>query len=288
MSITNVRVSKRTKGAKSGSTSGVPPLIAINTLVFDVSGSTASMGDAPAEQLHSLLHKFQEDARTNDSNIQVSLHVFSDSISQVIPRNQDEYSVDMRTFDIPSMVTILDMLCPRGCTALYDAGIEGFAHINRIYDHEFSKLSRAVRALKPYISKCYVLATDGMDNRSTHTISDFKTHTLAAKEKGIIPLFLFANIGSEMGQKMGFKRNNAAQFQPTYAGVSNMLRATTSILRQVSSGQTQTIDTQTMTQDTDPVSPQIDPIDPADYSAAPPTMPMPSVFGTRAPPLRRY
>ena len=285
MSNTSVRVSRRTKG---GSTSGVPPLIAINTLVFDVSGSTTSMGDAPAEQLHSLLHKFQEDARANDSNIQVSLHVFSDSISQVIPNNQDDYSVDMRTFVIPSMAIILEMLCPRGCTALYDAGIMGYDHVEKTYEREFAKLSPKVRALKPYISKCYVLATDGMDNRSTHTISDFKTHTLEAKEKGIMPLFLFANIGSEMGKKMGFKQHNAAKFMPTYAGVSNMLRATTTVLRQVSSGQTHTIDTQSMTQDIDPVSPPINPVDPTDYSTTAPTIPMPAVFGTRPPLLRRY
>lgn len=256
MSLSCLNSIKRTSGGSKQS--AVPPLIAINALIFDVSGSTYSMGDAPAEQLHNLLITFQKDAIENNSRILISLHIFADNIRQVFPSNPDEFSVDMRTFDIPSIDIIKTLLEPRGCTALYDAGITGFDHINKIYTHELSKLPRNVRILDPYISRCYVLATDGLDNMSTHTISDFKSHTLQAKKNGIQPLFLFANIGTEMGHKMGFMRQNAAEFKPTYAGVSNMLRATTNVLRQVSSGHTQTIDTQSMTQDVDDIDGIID------------------------------
>jgi hypothetical protein len=257
------------------------PLVAINSLVFDVSGSTYSMGDAPMEQIHELMTKLQEDAVANDANIRLSLHTFNSIVRQVIPADPTELSVDLRTFKIPSLDKIRSILQPGGSTALYDAGIQGFDHLEKIYDHELSKLSRRVRNLNPTITKCYVLATDGMDNQSTHSISDFKKRTLTAKENNVQPLFLFANIGSEMGEKMGFKKSNAAQFAPTYSGVTNMMRATTECLRQVSSGQTQTLDSQVLAQDMDPVSP---PATPQYDSNGTPMMP-----GLRAPvSLRQY
>ena len=233
------------------------PLVAINSLVIDVSGSTYSMGDAPMEQIHELMTKLKEDAITNNTNIRLSLHTFNGTVRQVIPTNPTELSVDMRTYTVPSLATIRDILRPGGSTALYDAGIQGLDHIEKIYEQEWNKLPKAVRSLNPTITKCFVLATDGLDNQSTHSISDFKTRTLVAKKNNVQPLFLFANIGSEMGEKMGFKKSNAAQFTPSYVGVTNMMRATTECLRQVSSGQTPTIDSQTLSHTTSsPTSPR--------------------------------
>jgi hypothetical protein len=265
------------------------PLVAINSLVFDVSGSTYSMGDAPMEQIHELMTKLKEDAITNNANIRLSLHTFNSTVRQVIPADLNELSVDLRTFQIPSLAEIHTILQPGGSTALYDAGIQGFDHLEKIYQHEWNKLSREVRDLNPYISKCFVLSTDGMDNQSGHSISGFKKRTLIAKENNVQPLFLFANIGSDMGKKMGFKKSNAAQFTPTYAGVTSMMRATTECLRQMSSGQTQTLDSQALTQDVEPVSPP-----PPQYdSSGVPVMPgihlrQHANIGMAPPPLRRY
>ena len=230
------------------------PLIAINSLVFDNSGSTESMGDAPVEQIHELMTKLKEDSIKNNSNIRVSLHTFNTTIRQVIPSDPSQLSVDMREFEVPSLHEFREILRPGGMTALYDAGIIGFNHIDKIYNEEFSKLPKNVQKLNPYISKCYVLSTDGLDNQSEHSISDFKKATLKAKENNVQPLFLFANIDSEMGKQMGFKKTNTAKFNPTYSGVTSMLRATTQALRQVSSGQTQTINSQQLTQDMSPVT----------------------------------
>ena len=273
------------------------PLVAINSLVFDISGSTHSMGSAPVEQLHELMMKLKGDAIDNDANIQLSLHTFNHTVQQVIPSTPGELSVDMRTFEVPSLSELQTILEPRGMTALYDAGIIGYNHIENIYKQEWDKLSRDVQRLNPKITKCYVLSTDGMDNQSTHSISDFKKATLTAKENNVQPLFLFANIGSEMGKQMGFQQANAAQFDPTYTGVTNMLRATTNALRQYSSGQTQTIDSQALTQDT---SPPTSPPAPPQYSSnGAPLMPglPPQIslrqhacvgLGSSPPPLRRY
>ena len=202
------------------------------------------------EQIHELMTKLQQDAIDNNTNIRLSLHTFNGTVRQVIPADPTQLSVDLRTFTIPSLSDIRDILQPGGSTALYDAGIQGFDHIDKIYEHEWNKLSRDVRSLNPTITKCYVLSTDGMDNQSTHSMSDFKKRTLIAKENNVQPLFLFANIGSDMGEKMGFQKSNAAQFTPTYSGVTNMMRATTECLRQMSSGQTHTIDSQMLTQET--------------------------------------
>jgi len=161
------------------------PLVAINSLVIDVSGSTYSMGDAPMEQIHELMTKLKEDAITNNTNIRLSLHTFNGTVRQVIPTNPTELSVDMRTYTVPSLATIRDILRPGGSTALYDAGIQGLDHIEKIYEQEWNKLPKAVRSLNPTITKCYVLATDGLDNQSTHSISDFKTRTLVAKKNNV-------------------------------------------------------------------------------------------------------
>ena len=271
------------------------PLVAINSLVIDVSGSTYSMGDAPMEQIHELMTKLKEDAITNNTNIRLSLHTFNGTVRQVIPADPSELSVDMRTFTVPSLATVQDILRPGGSTALYDAGIQGFNHIEKIYEQEWNKLPQTVRSLNPIITKCYVLATDGFDNQSTHSISDFKKRTLIAKENNVQPLFLFANIASEMGKKMGFKKSNAAQFTPTYSGVTNMMRATTNCLRQVSSGQTQTIDSQMLTQNMSPPTSPRSPRTPPYNLRSRPMSPPPILrayahrgFGVSPPPLRRY
>jgi len=267
------------------------PLVAINSLIFDVSGSTHSMGDAPMEQIHELMTKLKEDAIANNTNIRLSLHTFNGSVRQVIPSDPSQLSVDLRTFTIPSLSDIRNILRPGGSTALYDAGIIGFDHLEKIYEEEWNKLPRDVRSLNPSITKCYVLSTDGMDNLSKHSMSDFKKRTLIAKENDVQPLFLFANIGSDMGEKMGFKKSNAAQFIPTYSGVTNMLRATTECLRQMSSGQTQTIDSQTLTQD---MSPPTSPRSPPNLRTRPTSTPLNlraqahNKYGLSPPQLRRY
>lgn len=270
---------------------GPAPLISLNALVFDISGSTQSMGDAPVEQLHELMSQLQSDAIKDDRNIRLSLHVFDSVFRQIFPADLSEYSVDLRTFEIPSIDTIRSILRPRGMTALYDAGITGLDVLEKAATSEFNKLSPSVRKLKPYISKCFVLSTDGYDNSSHASISDFKRSLIKAKESGVQPLFLSANISTEMNEQMGFEPINAAQFQPTYDGMTQMLRATTNMLRQVSSGASHTIDAQSLTQN---VSPQHIPITPS-----PPPLPvnydplvaplMPGLgFGLRPPPLRRY
>ena len=274
-----------TSTSRGGPTpSGPAPLISLNALVFDISGSTQSMGDAPVEQLHELVSRLQSDAMKDDRNIRLSLHTFDDQIRQIFPKDTKHHSVDLRTFDIPTIDELREILRPRGCTALYDAGILGLEALEKAYDEEVSKLPKSIRLLDPYISRCFVLSTDGYDNSSEHSISDFKRALLTAKESGVQPLFLSANINTELNQQMGFKTNNASQFQPTYDGMTQMMRATTNMLRQVSSGGTQTIDTQSLNP---PVSPPPPPT-PADYDPlVPPAMPMPA-FGFRPPTLRRY
>ena len=73
------------KRDEDGGRVGAPPPIAFNALIFDVSGSTESMGDAPVEQLHELMNQLKEDAIKDDRNIQLSLHTFSSTIKQVFP-----------------------------------------------------------------------------------------------------------------------------------------------------------------------------------------------------------
>ena len=265
--------------------SGPAPLISLNALVFDISGSTQSMGDAPVEQLHELMTQLKSDATKDDRNIRFSLHTFDTQTNQVFPKDTTQHSVDLRTFTIPTIDELRAILRPRGCTALYDAGILGLASLEKAYDEELSKLPKSIQLLDPYISKCFVLSTDGYDNSSEHSISDFKRALLTAKESGVQPLFLSANISTEMNQQMGFKANNAAQFQPTYDGMTQMMRATTNMLRQVSSGASQTINAQSLNP---PVSPTAPPPLPANYDPlVAPAMPMP-VLGFRPPVLRRY
>ena len=284
------------KRDEEGGRVGAPPLIAFNALIFDVSGSTESMGDAPVEQLHELMTQLQEDAKTDDRNIQLSLHTFSSAIKQVFPAAKDENSVDMRTFTIPSIAELRDILRPGGSTALYDAGIQGLDILERAYDKEVAKIPKGVRALNPKITKCYVLSTDGYDNSSEASVSDFKKKLLEAKKNGVQPLFLSANISSALTEQMGFEKNTTAQFQPTYQGMTQMLRATTNALRQYSSGATESIDSQVLTQDMDPVTP---PAPPQYDSSGTPMMPglNPSIslrqhanigLGFSPPLLRRY
>jgi hypothetical protein len=293
------------KRDEEGGRVGAPPLIAFNALIFDVSGSTQSMGDAPVEQLHELMTQLQEDAKTDDRNIQLSLHTFSSAIKQVFPAAKDENSVDMRTFTIPSIAELRNILRPGGSTALYDAGIQGLDVLDRAYDKEVAKIPKSIMNLKPKITKCYVLSTDGYDNTSTASISDFKKKLLEAKKNDVQPLFLSANISSALTEQMGFEKNTTAQFQPTYQGMTQMLRATTNALRQYSSGATESIDSQVLTQDMDSVTPP--PVD----SNGTPMMPglgggispgmgggislrqhanptFDNVWGRAPPPLRRY
>jgi hypothetical protein len=301
------------KRDEEGGRVGAPPLIAFNALIFDVSGSTQSMGDAPVEQLHELMTQLQEDAKTDDRNIQLSLHTFSSAIKQVFPAAKDENSVDMRTFTIPSIAELRNILRPGGSTALYDAGIQGLDVLERAYDKEVAKIPKSIMNLKPKITKCYVLSTDGYDNTSTASISDFKKKLLEAKKNGVQPLFLSANISSALTEQMGFEKNTTAQFQPTYQGMTQMLRATTNALRQYSSGATETIDSQMLTPDIDAVSPPpVTPLAPIQYdSNGTPMMPglgggispgmgggislrqhanptFDNVWGRAPPPLRRY
>tara|TARA_B110000208_G_scaffold59673_1_gene77847 strand:+ start:856 stop:1782 length:927 start_codon:yes stop_codon:yes gene_type:complete len=296
------------KRDEDGGRVGAPPLIAFNALIFDVSGSTESMGDAPVEQLHELMNQLKEDATKDDRNIQLSLHTFSSTIKQVFPAAKDENSVDMRTFTIPSIDELREILRPGGCTALYDAGIQGLDVLDRAYDKEVAKIPKSVMALNPKFTKCYVLSTDGYDNTSTASISDFKKKLLEAKKNGVQPLFLSANISTALTEQMGFESNTTAQFQPTYQGMTQMLRATTNALRQYSSGATDTIDSQMLTQDMDPVTP---PTPPQYDSNGTPMMPglgsgispgmgggislrqhanptFDTVWGRAPPPLRRY
>ena len=279
-----------TKSDNNGKRSGAPPLIALNALIFDNSGSTESMGDAPVEQLHELMTQLKEDALKDNRNIQLSLHTFNSTITQVYPSNQDECSVDMRTFTIPSIQELRYILRPGGCTALYDAGIQGLNILEKAYKTQVAKIPKNVMKLNPKITKCYVLSTDGYDNSSESSIKDYKKHLVEAKKNGVQPLFLSANISKELTKEMGFEKNTTVQFQPTYKGMTSMLRATTHALRQFSSGATDTIDSQTLTQDIDS--------DNEDETNKPytqqydlnnvPIMPNLNPLGIRPPTLRRY
>ena len=260
----------------NGSAGTVLPLAHLVGAVVDRSGSMASMGNAPPEQMHSQMIQLKDEAEKTGVSTFMTVVTFDDKPEVFM----DNVRLDGND-SLPSYSDFQSALHPRGTTRFYDTVYEGIVDLEARRDTYTSSLSNMVKMLNPKIVCSLLVLTDGADNSSTdHNQSTVSARMTKARTNGINAIFLAANIDAgSTGAALGFAKQATVQMGATYAGASQCMRAVSAGLRQASSGATDVDYSQMASQSPDLSNNSADDVS-LRATAAPPMPPMPI--------LRRY
>jgi len=173
-------------------------------VVFDRSASMQWKMQHVCKGFIEFVGKMQEEQDANSSTIRLTMVPFStqreiefvnaENIENVPMFQQNEY---------PFTVA--------GSTRLYDTAMEVLEEQNQRCDA--SELPAAVRALDGSWKKILVVVTDGMDNQSTHSRSDFNNAITRARADGTLCIFLGADQDAvTVGASYGFSPDHAMTF----------------------------------------------------------------------------
>lgn len=273
------RRSVRLSGDKATpSDSSTLPLAHFVMGVVDRSGSMASMGSAPPEQMRSQMLELKIEAEKAGVSTYMSVVTFDDRVETFM----DNIKLDGND-DLPSYEDFNNALSPRGTTRFYDTVYECLDTLESRRDDYLASLPHAVKILSPKVVCSILVLTDGADNASTsHNCSTIAARMTEARANGVNAIFLAANIDAgAVGCALGFAKQATVQMNASYHGASQCMRAVSAGLRQASSGANDVNYSQLASQNCTTSS--------GTYSTVAPTMPgLRGIPMPPPPPLRRY
>ena len=228
--------SLRRSARKIGTSDSKPlPLAHLVHAAVDRSGSMASMGNAPPEQMRAQMMELKEEAEK--TGVQTSMSVITfDSTTEIF---MDNVPLEGNNA-LPEYKDFQSALRPRGTTRFYDTVFEAIEALEKRRDDYLETLPSLVKMLNPTVVCSLLVLTDGADNCSTeHNRSTVAARLTQARANGVNAIFLGANIdaGTE-GAALGFAKQATVQMNASYAGASQCMRAVSAGLRQASNGAT--------------------------------------------------
>lgn len=222
---------------KNGGRDVATPLYVIASWTGDRSGSMTNISRTSGIGLYDWLKDITASATEHNQEGKIFVTTFSDeSTSNVagtpIKQVQQEIIENKITQD-----TCISWMEADGMTKLYDTAIAELKNIVEERDRMYDALPRQVKLLDPEISMVWACCTDGFDNKSTATITEFKQTVLWARSKGVKCFFLAANQDAEaVGQSYGFERDMSMTYTPDDYTAGYALRSVTQVMRQATTG----------------------------------------------------
>jgi len=209
----------------------VVPGIVIAGFTGDRSGSMCQMGDAPSTGLFEWINDQKQSALDNAQVGKLFVSTF-DTVHDV---RMDCVNIADTDITIDQCKKWMD---PRGMTKLYDSAIADLDRLILAKEEYKKNMPNKLRQLDPKIVTVWACMTDGSDNKSDNTITDFKNKVKEAQDKhDITCFFLGANQDAvTTGVQYGFKPDNAITFGANEGCASSALRSASQTMRQVSTG----------------------------------------------------
>lgn len=210
-----------------------PPLAHFVVGVVDRSGSMASMGNAPPEQMRAQMLELKAEAEKSGVSTHMTITTFDNTVETFMD------NVKLENNDsLPTYADFQRGLQPRGTTRFYDTVYEALDALEMTRDAYLAALPYLVKRLSPTVVCSIMVLTDGADNSSTkHNRASVAARMTLARANGVNAIFLAANIdaGAE-GSALGFAKQATVQMDSSYAGASQVMRAVSAGLRQASCG----------------------------------------------------
>lgn len=173
-------------------------------LLFDRSGSMASLGSAPVESVKQFVEEQKEVASQLGGNTRITITTFDDR-AETIPGFDGELITEVPEIDEMA-------LYPRGCTRLVDTAVERLtAQSQRCQRLENS---REMSRLGIKVIRVFALLTDGMDNMSSqYAARDLHRLITGVQERGGTCIFLAASQDAIVtGTQYGFAPATSLSF----------------------------------------------------------------------------
>ena len=214
-----------TRSKKSASHSTI-----FHTVVFDRSGSMASLQGSHIQQLRNYLIE-QKKAAESGNKIKITVIIFDDVKATWID------NIDVLDMKIPTEEEVYLRASPRGMTRMIDTVIEAVTKQKHDIEKYRESLPLMVRELDPSIQRWLYIISDGYDNKSKHTSNEMKEIMEAERETGLGTIFLAANQGDaqDLADHLGLNRDTALTFGADRTTSSLAMGYANDMARQISS-----------------------------------------------------
>jgi hypothetical protein len=205
------------------------PLAVFCSLTLDHSGSMDNMYLTAPGGVHEIITEQLKSAMENGQIGRMFVSVFDDEHDVVID-NMDFSELDVSLDDVKGWMK------PRGCTRLYDSAIQDIDNLLAAIEKYKASLAPEVLQLAPEIVSVWVCCTDGFDNMSAASVSEFAEKVKAARKAGVKCTFIAANQDAVLtGQKFGFDKDSSLTFGADNICAPEAFRCVSHNLRQATS-----------------------------------------------------
>ena len=205
------------------------PNIVIAGFTGDRSGSMESTKGSAGEGLYDWIESQKKSIQDNSQIGKCLVSTFD---------NVREIKINAEKFND---INVTKEMCtewmePRGMTKLYDSAIADIDALVQIKEDFIKNMPRSLKNINPKIVIVWACMTDGADNSSINSITDFKNKVEWAKTHHDMKcFFLAANQDAVMtGSQYGFSPDYSLTFGANYQQTQNAMRSVTQVMREAS------------------------------------------------------